>query len=416
MSDIKGVPLYSGDLDGVLAYRPWMTDNQEAYRDAVFNMLIPGPIFRTADYFESTDVWDEVLVGIFTASIFETVRGMAVVQPERIPMARETIFDLASLTKPIVTMTSVLLLVAEGKLELDAPDAKVLPAFAERDKEEVTLRQLLSHSSGLRPWRGFHDTLLKKERKTGARLIGTVEGRDWILDRVIRSALVHEPGAAAVYGDLDFIVLGAVVEAVSGQSLDVFCQERIVDPLGLHDTRFHPQLRVDGDDAPAAIPHDRLRQIAATESCAWRDRILWGEVHDPNASAMGGVAGHAGLFSSADDVMKFAKVWLDVWHGRSDLLPQAAVREFSRRQDGPEGSDWALGWDTPTPGQSSSGTQFCETSIGHLGFTGTSVWIDLEKEAIVVMLTNRVHLIAKKSRFELRPIVHDFVMDAFAAG
>ena len=347
---------------------------------------------------------------------FQTVRGMAVVQPERIPMARETIFDLASLTKPIVTMTSVLLLVAEGKLELDAPVAKVLPAFAERDKEEVTLRQLLSHSSGLRPWRGFHETLLKKERKTGERLIGTVEGRDWILDRVIRSALVHEPGAAAVYGDLDFIVLGAVVEAVSGQSLDVFCQERIVDPLGLHDTRFHPQLRVEGDDAPAAIPHDRLRQIAATESCAWRDRILWGEVHDPNASAMGGVAGHAGLFSSADDVMKFAKVWLDVWHGRSDLLPQAAVREFSRRQDGPEGSDWALGWDTPTPGQSSSGTQFSEISIGHLGFTGTSVWIDLEKEAIVVMLTNRVHLIAKKSRFELRPIVHDFVMDAFAAG
>lgn len=347
---------------------------------------------------------------------FQTVRGMAVVQPERIPMARETIFDLASLTKPIVTTTSILLLVAEGKLELDAPVAKVLPAFAERDKEEVTLRQLLSHSSGLRPWRGFHETLLKKERKTGERLIGTVEGRDWILDRVIRSALVHEPGAAAVYGDLDFIVLGAVVEAVSGQSLDVFCQERIVDPLGLHDTRFHPQLRVEGDDAPAAIPHDRLRQIAATESCAWRDRILWGEVHDPNASAMGGVAGHAGLFSSADDVMKFAKVWLDVWHGRSDLLPQAAVREFSRRQDGPEGSDWALGWDTPTPGQSSSGTQFCETSIGHLGFTGTSVWIDLEKEAIVVMLTNRVHLIAKKSRFELRPVVHDFVMDAFAAG
>ncbi|MEE2674973.1 MAG: serine hydrolase domain-containing protein [Myxococcota bacterium] len=347
---------------------------------------------------------------------FQTVRGMAVVQPERIPMARETVFDLASLTKPIATTTSVLLLVAEGRLELDAPVAKVLPAFAERDKEEVTLRQLLTHSSGLRPWRGFHETLLKKERKTGERLIGTAEGRDWILDRVIRSALVHEPGAAAVYGDLDFIVLGAVVEAVSGQSLDVFCQQRILDPLGLGDTRFHSQLRVEGDDAPVAIPHDRLRQIAASESCPWRDRILWGEVHDPNAAAMGGVAGHAGLFSTADDVMKFAKVWLDVWHGRSDLLPQEAVREFSKRQDAPVGSDWALGWDTPTVGQSSSGTHFSETSIGHLGFTGTSIWIDLEKEAIVVMLTNRVHLIAKKSRFELRPIVHDFVMDAFASG
>jgi CubicO group peptidase (beta-lactamase class C family) len=347
---------------------------------------------------------------------FESVRGMAVVQPERIPMTRDTIFDLASLTKPIATTTSILLLVAEGKLELDAPVAKVLPAFAERDKEEVTLRQLLTHSAGLRPWRGFHETLLKKERKTGERLIATAEGRDWIVDRVIRSALVHEPGAAAVYGDLDFIALGAVVEAVSGQTLDVFCNERIWGPLGLHETRFHPQIRVDGDDGPVAIPHDRLRRIAATENCPWRDRILWGEVHDPNASAMGGVAGHAGLFSTADDVMSFARVWLDAWHGRSDLLPQEALREFSRRQDGPEGSDWALGWDTPTVGQSSSGIHFSETSIGHLGFTGTSVWIDLEKEAIVVMLTNRVHLIAKKSRFELRPIVHDFVMDAFAAG
>ncbi len=210
--------------------------------------------------------------------------------------------------------------------------------------------------------------------------------------------------------------MGAVVEAVSGQTLDVFCKERIWGPLGLRETRFHPQIRVDGDDAPVAIPHDRLRRIAATENCPWRDRILWGEVHDPNASAMGGVAGHAGLFSTADDVMRFARVWLDVWHGRSDLLPREALLEFSRKQEGPAGSDWALGWDTPTVGQSSSGTLFSENSIGHLGFTGTSVWIDLEKEAIVVMLTNRVHLIAKKSRFELRPIVHDFVMNAFAAG
>ena len=171
-----------------------------------------------------------------------------------------------------------------------------------------------------------------------------------------------------------------------------------------------------GEDASVAIPYDRLRHIAATEDCPWRDRILWGEVHDPNAAAMGGVAGHAGLFSTAGDVMKFAQVWVDVWHGRSDLLPQQVVREFSRRQDGPEGSDWALGWDTPTLGQSSSGNYFSEHSVGHLGFTGTSLWIDLESEAIVVMLTNRLHLIAKKSRFELRPIVHDFVMEAFAAG
>lgn len=350
---------------------------------------------------------------------FEAVRGLAVVQPERIPMRRDTIFDLASLTKPMATTTAVLLLVAEGKLELDAPVAKVLPAFAERDKEEVTLRQLLTHSAGLRPWRGFHELLKRRERKTAEQLIGTAEGREWVLERVIRSALVHEPGAAAVYGDLDFIVLGAVVEAVTGKRLDVFCSDRIFHPLGLAETRFRPQLEVEavgpgGDVAEA--PEDDVRRIAATENCPWRDRIIWGEVHDPNAFAMGGVAGHAGLFSTADDVLRFAKVWLDVWHGRSDLLPRETLLEFSRRQDLPEGSDWALGWDTPTPGQSSSGQYFSPTSIGHLGFTGTSVWIDLEKEAIVVMLTNRVHLVAKKSKFELRPIVHDAILDAFASG
>jgi CubicO group peptidase (beta-lactamase class C family) len=347
---------------------------------------------------------------------FATARGLAVVQPERIPMTRETIFDLASLTKPIATTTAVLLLVADGRLELDAPVAKVLPAFAERDKEAVTLRQLLTHSAGLRPWRGFHETLLERERKTGERWIGTAEARAWIVDRVLRSALVHEPGAAAVYGDLDFIALGAVVEAVSGRSLDAFCEERIFAPLELRETRFHPLLRVDGDECRAAIPPERLRRIAATESCPWRGRVVWGEVHDPNAYAMGGVAGHAGLFSTADDVLRFSQIWLDVWHGRSELLPRDAVREFSRRQEGPEGSDWALGWDTPTEGHSSSGVHFSRSSIGHLGFTGTSMWIDLEKEAIVVMLTNRVHLIAKKSRFELRPLVHDLILDAFAAG
>lgn len=352
---------------------------------------------------------------------FEGVRGLAVVQPERIPMRRNTIFDLASLTKPMATTTAVLLLVAEGKLELDAPVCKVLPAFGERDKEEVTLRQLLTHSAGLRPWRGFHELLRRRERKTAEQLIGTAEGREWILERVIRSALVHEPGAAAVYGDLDFIVLGAVVEAVTGQDFDVFCAQRIFEPLGLAETSFRPQLRVEQVSANEAAPDGvsaeaQLRRIAATENCPWRDRIIWGEVHDPNAAAMGGVAGHAGLFSTADDVMHFAKIWLDVWHGRSDLLPREAVKEFSRRQDLPEGSDWALGWDTPTPGQSSSGSHFSATSVGHLGFTGTSVWIDLEKEAIVVMLTNRVHLVAKRSKFELRPIVHDLIMDAFASG
>lgn len=337
-----------------------------------------------------------------------SVRGLAVLRPERIPMARETIFDLASLTKVMATTTAVMLLVEEGSLALDDPVAKVLPTFAEREKEGVTLRHLLTHSSGLKPWRAFHEAILERERKKGEQILGTPAAAQWVVDSICRSGLVHEPGAAAVYGDLDFIVLGAVVEAVSHQPLDVFCRERVFGPLGLRHTGFVPLARA---EAPEAL----RRGFAATENCPWRERILWGEVHDPNASAMGGVAGHAGLFAPADDVMRFAQTLLDVWHGRSDAWPRERLREFLQRQDLPPGSDWALGWDTPSAGRSSSGSHFSPSSVGHLGFTGTSLWIDLEREAIVVMLTNRVHLIAKKSRFTLRPRVHDLIREAFEA-
>ncbi len=341
-------------------------------------------------------------------------RGHAVLRPERLPMTRETIFDLASLTKPMATTASIMLLVDDGVVAVDDPVAKFLPAFADRGKEAVTLRHLLTHSAGLKPWRAFHEVMIRKERKTGERILGTSEGNEWILDRVIRSALVHEPGEAAVYGDLDFIALGAVVESVTGKGLDEFSAERIFAPLEMKDTRFLP-VPVDGADLDNAVPAALRRRIAATENCPWRDRILWGEVHDPNASAMGGVAGHAGLFSTADDVMIFAEAILAGWHGRSGLFPQAITREFCTRQHLPADSDWALGWDTPTQGVSSSGKLFSPNSVGHLGFTGTSLWIDLEREAVVVMLTNRVHLVAKRSRFDLRPKVHDFIIDAFTA-
>jgi len=338
-------------------------------------------------------------------------RGLAVLQPERIPMTRQTIFDLASLTKPLATTTALLLLVDEGAVELDAPVAKYLPLFSERGKEAVTIRHLLSHSSGLKPWRAYHEVFLQKERKTGETLIGTPEARATVIDRTARSALVHEPGEAAVYGDLDFIVLGAVVEAVGGQRLDDFCRERIFGPLEMSDTFFIP---IGRDAQPLAEPTKRL--IAATENCPWRNRVLWGEVHDPNASVMGGVAGHAGLFSTVDDVMKFGQIIIDVWHGRSDALPRETLRRFLTRQSLPVSSDWALGWDTPTEGASSSGKHFSKNSVGHLGFTGTSLWIDLDREAVITLLTNRVHLIAKKSRFGLRPIVHDAIIEAFEAG
>jgi CubicO group peptidase (beta-lactamase class C family) len=340
----------------------------------------------------------------------ESVRGNAVLRPERIAMARDTIFDLASLTKPIVTATSLMLLAAEGRVDLDDPVAKVLPPFGERGKEAVTIRSLLTHTSGLKPWRPFHEALLERERKKGERLLGTPAAKEAVLERIYRGALVHEPGEAAVYGDLDFILLGAIVEAVSGLALDDFAASRIFAPLGMNDTRF---VRI-GDGAPE-LPDALRRRFAATENCPWRGRVLWGEVHDPNAWAMGGVAGHAGLFSTADDVMRFALAVIDTWHGRSDVFPREWLVRFLTKNDVPAGTTWALGWDTPTPGASSAGQHFSPTSVGHLGFTGTSLWIDLEREAAVVMLTNRVHLVAKRSKFELRAIVHDLVMESFLA-
>ncbi len=338
-----------------------------------------------------------------------SVRGHAAVRPERLPMARDTVFDLASLTKPLATATAVMLLAAEGALDIDQPAAKYVPTFAERGKEGITLRHLLSHTSGLRPWRPYHEALLERERRKAEHLLGTPQAKELILERIFRAAPVHEPGEAAVYGDLDYIVLGAVVEAVAQRPLDEFCAERIFGPLGMAATRF---IRI-GDDVPPLDEAER-RGIAATENCPWRGRILWGEVHDPNAWAMGGVAGHAGLFSTADDVMRFAQTLLDVWHGRSEALPREWLQRFFTRESAVETS-WALGWDTPTPGASTSGTHFSSNSVGHLGFTGTSLWIDLEREAVVVMLTNRVHLVAKRSPFRLRPEVHDLILEAFQA-
>lgn len=335
---------------------------------------------------------------------FTQVCGAAALVPERFEARENTIYDLASLTKVMATTAAVMLLVADGRVALDAPVATYLPSFAERGKEKITVRHLLTHSSGLRPWRAYHADLLERDRRRGENVVGTADGKREITHRVLRSAPVHEPGEASVYGDLDFIALGALVEAVSGEELDVFCTHRIYQPLGLVDTHFN-HLPYTGERA----------RYAATEQCSWRERVLWGEVHDPNAWAMGGIAGHAGLFSTAKEVLRFGQEMLAADRGESAIFPAEVAREFFRRQEIAPGSDWALGWDTPTDGQSTSGHHFSKRSIGHTGFTGTSLWIDLERGMIVVILSNRIHLVAKRSRFELRPFVHDLIWEAFLA-
>jgi CubicO group peptidase (beta-lactamase class C family) len=335
---------------------------------------------------------------------YEGVFGAAALTPERRETRDDTIYDLASLTKVLGTTTAVILLVAEQKLFLDQAVADLLPEFAAQGKEKVTVRHLLTHTSGLRAWRAYWEDLREWEHRKGERLLATPEGRKSIVRRILQSALLHEPGEAAVYGDLGFIVLGELIERVSGEPLDSFCAQRVFEPLGMSDTGFH-DIPYRGDVA----------RCAATELCPWRERVLVGEVHDGNAWAMGGVAGHSGLFSTAADVMRFAEEFLSADRGESELFPTEVVREFTRKQELSPGSDWALGWDTPTPGGSTSGKYFSERSVGHTGFTGTSLWIDLDQGAVVVMLSNRLHVVAKRSRFALRPVVHDLILEAFRA-
>jgi CubicO group peptidase (beta-lactamase class C family) len=335
---------------------------------------------------------------------YEGVFGSARLTPERQETQTDTIYDVASLTKVLATTSAAMLLVAEQKLALDQAVADVLPEFAAQGKEKVTVRHLLTHSSGLRPWRAYYEDLREWEYRKGEPLLATPEGQKSIIRRIVQSVLLHEPGEASIYGDLGFIVLGHLIEKVSGESLDSLCERTLFGPLGMTDTRFHP-LPYAGD----------VSRCAATELCSWRERVLVGEVHDGNAWAMGGVAGHAGLFSTASNILRFAEELLAAERGESELFPVETVQEFFRRQEFPSGSGWALGWDTPTPGQSTSGQYFSERSVGHTGFTGTSLWIDLETGLIVVLLSNRLHVVAKRSRFALRPLVHDLIVEAFRA-
>lgn len=284
-----------------------------------------------------------------------------------------SVYDLASLTKVIATTTLAMLAVSEARLDLDAPVQRYLPAFRGPGKERVTIRNLLTHSSGLRA-----DRSLWRETPNAASALALVNATP--LDTV--------PGARTLYSDLGAIALGEVIERIYRQRLDRLADRRIFAPLGMRSTRFRP-------------PASWLPRIAATEyDTVWRKRIVRGEVHDEKAAWLGGVAGHAGLFGSADDLLTFGVWLLGQLEGADSLAVRTApfaptvrrsvIREFVRRQNLVPGSSRALGWDTPAPG-SSAGTRLAPNSFGHTGFTGTSIWMDPTRRLVIVLLTNRVN-------------------------
>jgi CubicO group peptidase (beta-lactamase class C family) len=313
--------------------------------------------------------------------------GDAQVVPARRPLSDGDLFDVASLTKVVATGSIAARLAAAGALEVDAPARRWLPALP-GDKAEVTVRRLLAHASGLPAWRD---------------LAARGRGREAAVAAAMSEPLEAPPGTRAIYSDLGFVLLGALLEAVAGEPLDALFEEHVAGPLALRDSFF-----VD-DGGPA-------RTFAATRRTPARG-VICGEVDDDNAFAMGGVAGHAGLFSTAREVAALGQAWLDALAGRSRWLPADVAARFAAR-DATPGSSRALAWDTPErAGPSTIGTRLGRGSkgaIGHLGFTGCSLWVDLDHEVVCTLLTNHVHPdgAAKPRINALRARFHDAVAEA----
>jgi CubicO group peptidase (beta-lactamase class C family) len=293
-----------------------------------------------------------------------------------------TLFDLASVTKVVATTTAAMILEEEGRLDLDRTVASYLPELTDSTKQGITVRMLLTHRGGLEAF---------------APLYRTYRGRQQYLEQINARPLRSQPGSQMVYSDWDLILTQLVIERITGQELDAFVRDRVFAPLGMRDTGFRPSL-----------PRDR---IAATERDTSRGGLIWGEVHDPNAWAMGGVAGHAGLFGSARDLAVFAQMLMNggEYGGVRILRPQTIARWTAPQ--GP-GSSRALGWDTPS-GESSAGHYFSARSFGHTGYTGTSIWIDPERSLFVILLTTRVNPTSENQKqAPLRRAVADAVQSA----
>lgn len=350
-----------------------------------------------------------LLVREGTRVFYHRAFGYRSLEPEATPMHEDTIFDLSSLTKPFATSIATMLLVKEGKLRLDDRVTRFFHNFGVHGKTHITFRHLLAHCSGLPAWRPYYKEILQIERHGGRiNFLGSAGAKAHVYQEIQRERLEAEPGTRTLYSDLGFILVGAAIEEVTGMTLDRFCHERIFRPLGLRSTAF-----VDLSLLRARRLEPVTEMIAPTERCPWRKKILCGEADDDNAYAMGGVAGHAGLFASAKDLDTILCRVKDCYRNIGQMIPQRIVREFWTRDETVHGSTWCLGWDTPSPVGSSAGRQFSPNSVGHLGFTGTSVWLDLDADRHIILLTNRVHPERNNEQIKaFRPVIHDLIVEA----
>jgi serine-type D-Ala-D-Ala carboxypeptidase len=309
------------------------------------------------------------------------------------------LFDIASLTKPIATATRAMQLAAQHHLNIDHPVSEFLRAAQNTECAAVTLRQLLNHTAGLVAWRPFFQMI-----STGD--IGTPAACSQISSLALNEPFEYHAGTRGRYSDLGYIVLAAVLEKFDGRTLEAQFQKEIASPLGLTDTLYQPLPQ------SGRPPHTHSGTCAPTEQCEWRNCIVEGVVHDQNCYAMGGVSGHAGLFSTALDIHTFFYQFASCLRGHSDWIhPETIATFLDRRHIGAVADASHLcGWDTPGASRSQAGHFFSANAIGHLGYTGCSIWADLESDWWMIFLTNRIHPSTKNEKIKtFRPQLHDAV-------
>ena len=324
--------------------------------------------------------------------------GSRALQPDQEPMTIDTIFDIASLTKVIATTPSIMLLVERGDLRLGDKVKRYLPQFTGGKKEDITVHQLLTHYSGLPP-----DFDLSKQW----------QGYEPAMEQLWKEKTVSDPGKEFSYSDLNFITLGEIVRTVSGEPLDTFAQEKIFQPLGMSETTFLPPASWRGRIAPTEPRSNTLQYLKGVGTPEQAEEILRGEVHDPTAWRMGGVAGHAGLFSTARDLAIYVQLLLNEgsWMGQR-LLSPLTVRAMTSPQNPPNSTSLrGFGWDIDTSYSSPKGDLFMD-GYGHTGFTGTSLWVDPAAKTFVILLSNRVHPDGKGDVTHLRGVIGNIVAAA----
>jgi CubicO group peptidase (beta-lactamase class C family) len=329
------------------------------------------------------------LVGRHGELLWQGATGQTSRDQESPPVTLDTIFDLASLTKPLATTLALMLLADQGLLSLSTTLGEVITApWLPADKRPLTLKSLLAHRAGLPAWRPFYEKVLAAPQTECPGLLARLASAE---------SLEYTPETGTLYSDLGFMILQAVMEKVSGQGLDAFCRRELYEPLGLSVLGFQPGLRLNMEQFTWAATAD-----PSTPGCP-----AIGEVHDDNARAAGGVAGHAGLFGTGPEVFTLTALLYRAYQGQGEDLgiSPAIVRQFlTPVAPGAR----TPGFDVPTPGQSSAGRYFSPRSVGHTGFTGTSFWLDLEQGQMVVLLTNRVHLDRDNAHIKaFRPRFHE---------